>query len=366
MKRFIKVQINIRTLSIAMLCVAFFLLFISGCATTAKTKPADFMASNFNYKTQQVISVLPVLDHRIDQSKQLSLDDWILPMAEDFLKKRGYYYSIHRERSLVLNISSDALESPTKEFITSLKPASSNLVLIFVLEDSTSKMTFGSSGNAEMSGYLFDKVDANLIWRDKEVAQVGQGGLAGMLIKKWMEEGAVQQAAMKVLQTLPPLDRTSLATAPQLQDQTGSKGDPDLITINLLEQPYHIGDNNVSRFENIDPQGLKFESGFDIAHTNLSDIFISIWVSDMVPRYHKQFLNGYYKNKLVVNGSKIAILNRQIPGREDKPDVEQITIKLDKHVLKKGYNEIKIIAGNRKQNHDDFQLHKIIVGYKLN
>ena len=43
---------------------------------------------------------------------------------------------------------------------------------------------------------------------------------------------------------------------------------------------------------------------------------------------------------------------------------KQIRIGLDKHILKKGANEIKIIAGSRQGNYDDFQIHKIIVRYK--
>jgi hypothetical protein len=54
-----------------------------------------------------------------------------------------------------------------------------------------------------MSGYLFDKTSGSVAWRNREVAQIGHSGIAGMLIKGLMEEGAVQQATMQMLQTLP-------------------------------------------------------------------------------------------------------------------------------------------------------------------
>ena len=127
-----------------------------------------------------------------------------------------------------------------------------------------------------------------------------------------------------------------------------------------------MGDNKVSGFESPKPQGIVFQGRFNITDTNLSTIFITIWVSDLVPKNHKQFLRGCYKTKLVINHSEVGILNNHISGIKDKSKIEQITIGVNKHIIKKGYNEIKIIAGYRrdKNNYDDFQIHKIIVRYK--
>ena len=119
-------------------------------------------------------------------------------------------------------------------------------------------------------------------------------------------------------------------------------------------------------FENPRPQGIVFEGRFNITDTNLSTIFITIWVSDLAPKNHEQFLRGYYKTKLLINHSEIGILNNHISGIKDKSKIEKITIGINKHLIKKGYNEIKIIAGYRrdKNNYDDFQIHKIIVRHK--
>jgi hypothetical protein len=184
---------------IALICFLFVAL-MSGCATT---KPADFVMTGFDCTTVDSVAVLPVLDHRIDQSKQLKLDDWILPVAEKSLKKLGYVCSIELDRSLLSNISQDALEAPTGNFIASLPPANARWILVLSLDDSSSKMTFGSTGNAEMSGYLFDKENAQLTWRNKELGRMGQGGLIGMMMKGMMERGAIEQAAVQMFQTLP-------------------------------------------------------------------------------------------------------------------------------------------------------------------
>lgn len=161
--------------------------------------------------------------------------------------------------------------------------------------------------------------------------------------------------------------KSTVTPIPQAQIERSEKH-ADFTTINLLDHTYHMGDNNVSGFKNPKPQGIVFKSRFNITDTNLSTIFITIWVSDLVPKNHEQFLRGYYKTKLLINHSEIGILNNHISGIKDKPKIEKITIGINKHIIKKGYNEIKIIAGYRKDKnnkdkiyYDDFQIHKIIV-----
>ena len=161
------------------------------------------MAPGFESRTVNDLALVSVLDHRIDQSKSLELDDWVLPIAERALKKKGYAYIVHRDRSLVSNITRDALESPTFEFMATLRPSSARWVLLLVLEDSTSKMTFGSTGTAEMSGYLFDTQNSVLSWRNKELSRSGQGGLIGMAMKGLMERLAIELATGAMFQTLP-------------------------------------------------------------------------------------------------------------------------------------------------------------------
>jgi hypothetical protein len=137
-------------------------------------------------------------------------------------------------------------------------------------------------------------------------------------------------------------------------------------TITILDNTYHIGDNIVKRFENPKPQGLIFETRFNIPDTNLHDISITIWVSEMVPKNHKHFFGKSYQNKLVINDSKIDTLNHYIKGVKDESKIEKITIGLNNQAVKSGYNVIKIIAGVRleKYNYDDFQIHRIILSYK--
>ena len=177
-----------------------FVALVSGCATT---KPADFIATGFDCADVDSVQVLPVLDLRVDQSEQLDLDKLVFPIAENFLEDRGYPYTLEPDRSFLSDISRDDLEAPTREFITSLPPAPAKWVLVLSLDASSTELGFGATGNAEMSGYLFDKQNGQLTWRNKELGRVGQGGLIGLAMQGLMEESAIQQANRLVFQALP-------------------------------------------------------------------------------------------------------------------------------------------------------------------
>ena len=150
---------------------------------------------------------------------------------------------------------------------------------------------------------------------------------------------------------------------PPVERRTDASG---VITVDLLNSAYHLGDDKISRFVIARPQGKRFVRRFKIADKDLSDVSIRIWVSDLVPRHHNQFSRGHYKTRLIINDSEIDILNKYIAGVKDNSKIEQLTIGLDKKVIKKGTNEIIIIAGyrNDKNNYDDFELHRIALYYK--
>jgi hypothetical protein len=185
----------IGVISVALLCI------ISSCATTP-----DFIAPGFTGAQVDELCVLPVLDHRVDQSRPLKLDKWVLPIVKRQLKKKRYKYSIQQDRSLVERITRDTLDAPTPEWIASLEPQASRYILMLVLEDVSSTLTFGSTANAEMSGYLFDKQSRSLVWRNKELVRTGQGGLIGMAAmaaRSLMERSVIKEATTKLFKALP-------------------------------------------------------------------------------------------------------------------------------------------------------------------
>ena len=76
-------------------------------------------------------------------------------------------------------------------------------MLVVCLDDLASKITFGSTGNAEVSGFLFDKEKGELVWAGKGVGQAGQGGLMGMTMVGMMKGEAIGSALYNLLSGIP-------------------------------------------------------------------------------------------------------------------------------------------------------------------
>ena len=183
-------------------------LFLGACASGPVELPADYASPSFNADTVDRVYLLPIVDHRIDKTKALKLDEWLTKRAENALTERGYPAVLVEDRATVEHISRDDLETPAADWVGSLEPASARWIMLLVLEDSIAKTTFGSTGSAEMSGYLFDRNDKTLAWRNKETGQFGQGGLIGMAMKGVMERSAIERAASNVFQGLPVRGKT--------------------------------------------------------------------------------------------------------------------------------------------------------------
>ena len=132
-------------------------------------------------------------------------------------------------------------------------------------------------------------------------------------------------------------------------------------TITLLDQPFHIGDTVVKTMKQPEPQGAILEKGFDLPDAILpSYIYVTLWISDMIPKNHPDLKKGLYNNELQINGQIIAILNKKIDPPEG-PTIQKITLQQKGSVLMKGSNTLAIIAGASVSNLDDFEVHRIVV-----
>lgn len=176
------------------------LLLATGCVTA---KPADFVSPQFRAAQVEQLTVLPVLDHRVARENFFDLDGKILPIAERELTRLGYGYVVVRDRQVVEGIARGDFDSPSPEWIAALGPSGSRWVMTLVLEESSSSLTFGSTGSAEMTGYLFDKQTHTLLWKNKELGRVGQGGFVGMAMRGMMEPAAIDAAADQMFRALP-------------------------------------------------------------------------------------------------------------------------------------------------------------------
>ena len=152
------------------------------------------------------ISVLPPVDTRAGKKASVSLER-LQNNAVKALQKKRYKAGPSNFSGEVGQIVEEDLQSAKPEWAKKLGPAEERWVMVVCLGDVISKITFGSTGNAEVSGYLFDKESGELIWKGKGVGQAGQGGLAGMMMKGAMKGAALDAAVYNLISGMPTLPK---------------------------------------------------------------------------------------------------------------------------------------------------------------
>ncbi len=146
--------------------------------------------------------LLPALDSRIDRRVDINLDQQVLAVSITVLDERGYAASLGVMPADVGEVSIDELPTADASWIKRLAPAG-RWVMLLGLVDVTKTMTFGSTGNAEVAGFLFDTQQGLLVWRDRGVGQVGQGGLLGIMLTEKMDDWAIEDALNNLFASLP-------------------------------------------------------------------------------------------------------------------------------------------------------------------
>lgn len=187
-----------RQKQIKVICVLL-LVILSGCAS----RQPIFKGLSFSEEKIDEIFVLPVVDSRLDQKEEINLDKWVHKKIKWPLKRKKYSPKFISDRKYIQSYEEIDFMKPNKEWIGNLGPSDARFLMFFVLHDVSTKLTFGSSGNAEMSGYFFDKLNGSILWFDKAAVQKGQGGLAGMLMKGMMAQTAIEGAAIELIKSFP-------------------------------------------------------------------------------------------------------------------------------------------------------------------
>jgi hypothetical protein len=184
-----------------LLIVVLALGLMTGCVPALE--PAIQLDSNFQPQKVDVISILPPVDARLDKKEKVNLQKELNKTARSKLKKKRYKVQLIDTDSTNSVITKDDLETHDAAWIKKLGPGDANWLMVLVLDDVVTKLSFGSSGNAEVSGFLFDKQSGTLLWRDKGVGKTGFSGLAGMMMIASMDEEAIRLAVIDLIASIP-------------------------------------------------------------------------------------------------------------------------------------------------------------------
>lgn len=177
------------------------ILLAAGCAIPVKQ--AIHLDAEFKAPEISEITLLPTLDLRVDRDVNVDTQKAIREDGMSRLKKKGYQVVLHDNLGGMAEITEYDLKSGDPNWIKRLGPSEARWVMVLVLVDVKTKLTFGSTGNAEVAGFLYDKERGVIVWRDKGIGQVGQGGLVGMMMKGMMDDQAISAAMFNLLSSIP-------------------------------------------------------------------------------------------------------------------------------------------------------------------
>lgn len=172
------------------------------CSEFSAAKKKEKVPPDPRFATIESISVLPIVDARAGKKADVNLEK-LQGGVVKVLKRKHYTADGASISGDAGEIAIEDIEAAKPEYVKKLGPSSERWVMIIFLDDVVSKITFGSTGNAQLSGYLFDKSNGDLIWQAKGVGQAGQGGLMGMTMKGMMKGEALNAAMYSLLASIP-------------------------------------------------------------------------------------------------------------------------------------------------------------------
>jgi len=190
---------RVKNLMLLFLCLLIGL--ISGCA--GSLKKGIYLAPDFQTTSVSEINLLPAIDARVDKEVKVNLEKQLCAAVKSLLEKKGYKVSISNNIDAIAQITEDDLKSGEPELIRQLGAPGASWVMVILLIDVNTKLTFGSTGTAEVAGFLYDVESEKMIWRDKGIGKAGQGGLVGMLMKGMMDEQAISMANYNLVASIP-------------------------------------------------------------------------------------------------------------------------------------------------------------------
>jgi hypothetical protein len=190
---YLRLRFPTKLLSLLFICVA-------GCAPS---KNAIYLDPGYPELGIDMITLLPAIDARIDTTEEANVEEQIREKGKDKLEGKGYEVTLSDITGNVGQITEDLLKSGDPQWIGRLGPPGARWTMVLMLVDVSSTLTFGSTGNAEVAGYLFDRGKGTILWRDKGIGKVGQGGLLGMVLKGTMAEGAISEAMNNLMSSFP-------------------------------------------------------------------------------------------------------------------------------------------------------------------
>jgi hypothetical protein len=174
---------------------------LAGCAARPKIPIfADPDLLNMRFET---ITLLPVVDRRVDKSHDLNLESSIGGRVEKKLKGKGYTVIRPGAFSDTLQVTNEEVAEMEPYELKTLGAENMEYMLIVYLDDASSKTALGYTFKMESTALLLNKRTGAMLWKDKGIGSQGQGGLAGCLMSPMVKGEAMDICISNMLDSFP-------------------------------------------------------------------------------------------------------------------------------------------------------------------
>lgn len=172
--------------------VAFMVAPFWGCVMAPAKKEPVFLHPSFKATDIQSITILPILDRRIDKSLDTDLNE-VLNIVKRHLEGKTYNITLSSQfgADAILSMPVKEIAKADPSWVKTLGPADSRWVLLLVVRNLERKILISATAVAEVFGYLYDKSIGEKIWEGK-----GSGEFTiGLLYTFMADDTALANAA---------------------------------------------------------------------------------------------------------------------------------------------------------------------------
>lgn len=178
-----------------------FTIRVGGCSSAPKPPLyADPQLATMSFET---ITVLPIVDARIDKSEDFDLEQELGERLEGLLADKGYDVERPGDFSDRDRFSHAQVAAMNDVQLASLGPAAAEPLLVLYLNDASGEVGLGASYNLEATAVLVSKRSGEVLWRNKSVQSIGMGGAAGCMVASQMDGKASELALKEMFGSFP-------------------------------------------------------------------------------------------------------------------------------------------------------------------
>jgi hypothetical protein len=151
----------------------------------------------------ETVTMLPVVDRRVDKSEEFDVQKDIGDRVVKRLEKKGYTVETAAAFSTQYNIPSEEVAEMEYHELAELGPADAHQLLVVYLDDASGKTGLGYTFKTETTAVLVDKSTGAMLWKDKGIGSMGQGGALGCMMAGATKGESMAQSVKNMMETLP-------------------------------------------------------------------------------------------------------------------------------------------------------------------